>query len=89
VLCVPLVATAPDQPPEAAHDVAFAEFQVNVVEPPLLRLVDAALIEAVGASAPLVPTAPPPPPPQAASRKAATTMNNECFIQSLLLMWVE
>ena len=87
VLCVPLLASVPDQPPEAVHDVAFAELQVNVVELPLLRLVDVALIETVGAS--VIPGAPPPPPPQAARRNATTIMNKECFIESLILLSVE
>jgi hypothetical protein len=85
VLCVPLVATAPDQPPEAVHAVAFVELQLNVVEPPLVKFVEAALIETVGASE--IPA--PPPPPQAARKQIATTMNKECFMESLLLMSVE
>ena len=86
VLWVPLVPTAPVQPPEALHEVAFEDIQVKVVEPPLVKLVDAALIETVGAS---TTPAPPPPPPQAASRQAATIIIKECFIESLLLMSVE
>jgi hypothetical protein len=35
VLRVPLVAREPFQPPEAAHDVALVELQVNVDELPL------------------------------------------------------
>jgi len=35
VLCVPLVARVPLQPPEAAQEVALLELQVNVEEPPL------------------------------------------------------
>jgi hypothetical protein len=35
VLCVPLVAFAPLQPPDAVHDVAFAELHVSVEAPPL------------------------------------------------------
>jgi hypothetical protein len=35
VLCVPLVAREPLQPPEAVQDVALLELQVNVEEPPL------------------------------------------------------
>ena len=34
MLCVPLVALAPLQPPEAVHEVAFVEFHVNVELPP-------------------------------------------------------
>ena len=35
VLCVPLVALAPLQPPEAVHDVALVELHVSVEAPPL------------------------------------------------------
>jgi hypothetical protein len=35
VLCVPLVAFAPLQPPEAAHELALVELQVSVEAPPL------------------------------------------------------
>jgi len=81
VLCVPLVATAPDQPPEAVHEVAFAELHVNVVEPPLLKVVAVALIETVGVS---VIAGDPPPPPHEARKNAAVAPNKECFIESLL-----
>jgi hypothetical protein len=46
---VPLVALLPDQPPEAAHDVALLEDQVSVDVPPLTMLVGFPLIETVGA----------------------------------------
>jgi len=45
----PLVASAPDQPPEAVQAVALLEDQVNVDVPPLATLVGLALIETVGA----------------------------------------
>ena len=48
VLWVPLVALAPPQPPEAAHEVALVELQVSVEAPPLLTAVGAALMDAVG-----------------------------------------
>jgi hypothetical protein len=47
--CEPLVASAPDQPPEAVQAVALLEDQVNVDLPPLATLVGLALIETVGA----------------------------------------
>lgn len=34
VLCEPEVALAPDQPPNALHEVAFVEFQISVAAPP-------------------------------------------------------
>ena len=34
VLCVPLVALLPLQPPEAVHEVALVELHVRVDEPP-------------------------------------------------------
>jgi hypothetical protein len=44
---VPLVATAPLQPPEAVHAVAFSEFQLKIDVPPLPTVVgDAASITA-------------------------------------------
>ncbi len=33
--CVPLTALLPDQPPDAAHEVAFMDCQVRVALPPL------------------------------------------------------
>ena len=48
VLCVPLVALVPLQPPVAVHDVAFVELQVSVDAPPLAMDVGAALRDAVG-----------------------------------------
>jgi hypothetical protein len=50
VLWVPVAANAPVQPPAAVHDVAFVEFQVNVVDSPLAIEVADALREAVGAA---------------------------------------
>jgi len=46
---VPLVATAPLQPPDAVHAVAFAEVQVNVDIPPLATVVGEADKVTVGA----------------------------------------
>jgi hypothetical protein len=46
---VPLIATAPLQPPEAVHAVAFAEVQVNVDIPPLATVVGEAASVTVGA----------------------------------------
>ena len=48
VLRVPLVASVPLQPPEAAQDVALVELQVNVEEPPLGTTVGYALNVASG-----------------------------------------
>jgi len=42
VICVPLVANVPVQPPEAVQPVAFVELQVNVEVPPLATLVGVA-----------------------------------------------
>src|SRR3954470_16911802 len=39
VLSLPAVALLPLQPPDPVHDVAFVEFQVNVLLPPLLTVV--------------------------------------------------
>jgi len=46
---LPDVALAPDQPPEAVHDVAFVEDHVRVDDPPLGTESGLALIETVGA----------------------------------------
>jgi hypothetical protein len=53
MLCVPLVALDPLQPPDAMHEVALAELQVNVEAPPLLIVVCAAFIETVGCGSPV------------------------------------
>jgi len=50
VLCVPLVALLPVQPPEAVHEVAFAELHVSVEVPPLAIKVGFAVNVTVGAS---------------------------------------
>ena len=68
MLCVPLVALAPLQPPEAVHEVAFIELHVSVDVPPLATEVGAAPSEAVGTA---VDGLPPEPPPHAASKSAA------------------
>jgi hypothetical protein len=48
VLCVPLAASEPVQPPDAAQDVALVELQVNVDVPPADTAVGAADSVAVG-----------------------------------------
>jgi hypothetical protein len=53
VLCVPLVALAPLQPPEAVHEVALVEFHVSVEAPPLATEVGFAVNVTVGAGATL------------------------------------
>ena len=67
VLCVPLVALAPLQAPEAVHEVALVELHVSVELPPLPIDVGAAPRDAVGAvtgmDGPLLP-------PHAASKSA-------------------
>jgi hypothetical protein len=45
---VPLVATAPLQPPEAVHAVAFSDFQLRLDEPPLATVVGKAVNATVG-----------------------------------------
>jgi hypothetical protein len=49
--CEPLVARAPDQPPEAAQEVALVEDQVRVDELPLAMLVGLALKLTLGVGA--------------------------------------
>lgn len=49
VAWVPLVASAPDQPPDAVQEAAFVEDQVSVEVPPLETLVGFALSATVGA----------------------------------------
>ena len=49
--CEPLVASLPDQAPEARHDVALAEVQVTVALPPLVTVLGFALNVTVGAGA--------------------------------------
>jgi hypothetical protein len=49
VLALPAVAFVPVQPPEALHDVAFDDVQVNVLVPPLATLVGDADSVTVGA----------------------------------------
>jgi hypothetical protein len=58
VLWLPLVASAPLQPPDAMHDVASVELQVSVEPPPLLTEVCAALRVAVGCVDGVTPTPP-------------------------------
>ena len=68
VLCVPLVALAPVQAPEALHDVALVELQVSVDVPPLAIEVGAAPRDAVGT---VMDGLAPEPCPHAASKSAA------------------
>jgi hypothetical protein len=49
VLCVPLTASVPDQPPEAVQAVAPVEVQVSTVLPPLGTMLGSALMVMVGA----------------------------------------
>jgi hypothetical protein len=71
VLCVPLVACTPVQPPEAVQAVALSEVQLRVDEPPLSTVVGDAVIDAVvtGVTGSL------PIPPQAASASVAPAIN--------------
>jgi hypothetical protein len=64
VLWLPPVAKAPVQPPEALQDVALVELQLSVADPPLVTVVDDAVIDAVGAGG-AVATGADPDPPQA------------------------
>jgi len=67
---VPLVASAPLQPPEALQEVALVELQVRVAAAPLVTVVGDAVIDAVGAGGAVV-TGTEPDPPQAARSSAA------------------
>ena len=49
--CDPLVASVPDQPPEAVQEVALVELQVRVAAPPEATLVGLAVSVTVGAGA--------------------------------------
>ena len=49
--CVPVTALAPDQAPEAVHEVAFVADQVSVALPPLFRALGPTLSVTVGADA--------------------------------------
>jgi hypothetical protein len=69
VLWLPLFANAPVQPPEALHDEALVELQVNMAAAPLLTVVGDVLIEAVGAGGAEA-TGADPDPPQAARSSA-------------------
>jgi hypothetical protein len=46
--CVPEVALAPDQPPEAEQEVALVEDQVSVEDPPLVTIEGVAVNDTVG-----------------------------------------
>jgi hypothetical protein len=68
VLCVPLTASAPLQPPAAVQPVALVELQVRVADPPVSTVAAETLSEAVGTGGGVTVEDPPsPPPPQAAS----------------------
>jgi hypothetical protein len=54
VICVPLVALVPPQPPEATHEVALVEFHVSVEAPPLAMEVGFAVNVTVGTGATLM-----------------------------------
>jgi hypothetical protein len=49
VLCAPLIALAPLQPPEAVHELALVELQDSVDAPPLATVVGFAVNVTVGA----------------------------------------
>jgi hypothetical protein len=49
--CVPVTAFAPDQAPEATHEVAFVADHVSVALPPLLMALGPTLSVTVGADA--------------------------------------
>jgi hypothetical protein len=51
VTCVPLVACAPDQPPDAVHAVALVELQISVEVLPELTVLGLAVSWTVGAAA--------------------------------------
>jgi hypothetical protein len=51
VACEPLSALVPDQPPDAAHEVAWVEDQVRVEVPPLAKVLGFAVSVTVGAGA--------------------------------------
>ena len=57
----PEVGCDPDQPPEAAQEVALVELHVSVTAPPICTALADALIDTLGGG----PGVPPPPPPQA------------------------
>jgi hypothetical protein len=54
--CEPLTAFAPDQSPDALHDVAFVEDQVNVEPTPLFTVLGLALKTTLGADAAIATT---------------------------------
>jgi hypothetical protein len=84
---VPLVPSAPDQPPEAAHDVASRAVQVRLEMPPLDTLVGLAVRATEGAPGvdPLTEldvagASPEPEPPHADSPATASTAMKERLI---------
>jgi hypothetical protein len=85
VLWLPLVASAPLQPPEAVHDVAADELQISVEAVPLLTVVCAAPRDAVGCGR-LVEGVTPAPPHAANTRDAATGTNRIPGSQDLIVI---
>ena len=84
VLLLPLVASAPLQPPEAAHDVASAELQISVDAVPLPTVVSAALRDAVGCGTLVEGITPAP--PHAANTRDAPTGTNRMPSQDLIVI---
>jgi len=87
VLWLPLVASAPLQPPEAVHDVAADELQISVEAVPLLTVVCAAPRDAVGGGG-LVEGVTPAPPHAANTRDAATGTNRIPGSQDLIVITI-
>jgi hypothetical protein len=80
VLRLPAAANVPLQPPEAAQEVALAEDQVNVAEPPAsIAVLDASRL-AVGSA--MTGASPPLPPPQAEADRAAITKSKGSLMKS-------
>ena len=87
VLWLPLVASAPLQPPEAVHDVAADELQISVEAVPLPTVVCAAPRDAVGGGG-LVEGVTPAPPHAANTRDAATGTNRIPGSQDLIVITI-
>lgn len=87
--CVPLVALAPVQPPEAVQLVAFVEFQVSVAEAPLATLVGLTLSVTVGAGTAVTVTlwfALPPTPVQVSVNVVVAVSGDEVSLPDVALM---
>jgi hypothetical protein len=87
VLWLPLVASAPLQPPEAVHDVAADELQISVEAVPLLTVVCAAPRDAVGCDG-LAEGVTPAPPHAANTRDTATGTNRIPGSQDLIVITI-